>query len=92
MLKDMAFCLLQKRFGNKYCKKLMDTATKTGIDVAKTASKRVVKKTAEAAGYLVRNKIADKITSAGKANKILKNYSKMKDKKFTYHQKKDSKL
>ena len=72
MLKDMAFCLLQKRFGNKYCKKLMDTATKTGIDVAKTASKRVVKKTAEAAGYLVRNKIADKITSAGKANKNTK--------------------
>ena len=33
-------------------KKLMDTATKTGIDAAKTASKRVVKKTAEATGDL----------------------------------------
>ena len=29
-------------------KKLMDTATKTGIDASKTASKRVVQKTAEA--------------------------------------------
>ena len=45
----------------------MDTATKTGIDAAKTASKRVVQKTAEATGGdLIGNKIADKITSAGK--------------------------
>ena len=29
-------------------KKLMDTATKTGIDAAETACKRVVQKTAEA--------------------------------------------
>ena len=47
--------------------KLMDTATKTGIDAALTASKRVVHKTAEAIGYLIRNKIADKITSVGKS-------------------------
>ena len=44
----------------------MDTVTKTGIDAAKTASKRVVKKTAEATGDLIRNKIANKITSIGK--------------------------
>ena len=44
----------------------MDTTTKTGINSAKTASKRVVQKTAEAAGDLVWNKIADKITSLGK--------------------------
>ena len=44
----------------------MDTATKTGIDAAKTASKRVVQKTAEATGDLIRNKIADKITSLSK--------------------------
>ena len=31
-----------RKFGDKYGKKLMDTATKTGIDAAKTASKRVV--------------------------------------------------
>ena len=41
----------------------MDTATKTGIDAAKTASKRVVQKTAEATGDLTGNKIADKSTS-----------------------------
>ena len=44
----------------------MDTATKTRIDSAKTTSKRVVQKTAEAAGELIGNKIADKIASMGK--------------------------
>ena len=42
-------------------------ATKTGIDAAKTASKRVIQKTAEATGDLIGNKIADKITSVGKS-------------------------
>ena len=46
----------------------MDTATKTGIDdAAKTASKRVVQKTAEAAGDLIGNKTADKINLIGKS-------------------------
>ena len=40
----------------------MDTVTKTGIDAAKTASKRVVQKAAEANGDFIGNKIADKIT------------------------------
>ena len=44
----------------------MDTTTKTGIDIAKTASKRVVQETKEATGDLIGNKIADKITSIGK--------------------------
>ena len=44
----------------------MGTATKTRIDAAKTASKRVVRKTAEATGDLIVNKIVDKITSIGK--------------------------
>ena len=44
----------------------MDIAAKTGIEAAKTASKRLVQKTAEATGDLIRNKIADKITLIGK--------------------------
>ena len=55
-----------KKFGDKYGKKLIDTATKKGIDAAKTTSKRVLQKTEEAAGDLIGNKIADKITSIGK--------------------------
>ena len=45
----------------------MDTATKTGIDAAKTDSKRVVQKAAETTGDLIGNKTADKITSVGKS-------------------------
>ena len=57
---------VSRKFCDKYGKKLMDTATKTGIDAAKTASKRVVQKTAEATENLFGNKIADKFTSLGK--------------------------
>ena len=52
-----------RKFGDK----LMNTATKTGIDATKTASKRIVRKAAEATGDLIGNKIADKITSVGKS-------------------------
>ena len=38
------FLSFARKFGDKYGKKLMDTATKTGIDAAKTASKQVVQK------------------------------------------------
>ena len=48
-------------------KKLMDSATKTGKDFAKTASERIIQKTSEATGDLIRNKKADKITSLGKS-------------------------
>ena len=48
-----------RKFGDRYGKKLMDTATKTGMDAAKNVSKRVVQD-------LIGNKIADKITSIGK--------------------------
>ena len=55
-----------RKFDDKYGKKLMDNATKTGIDATKTVSKRVVQKTAEATGDVIGNKIADKITSINK--------------------------
>ena len=54
-----------REFCDKYGKKLIDTASKTGIDAAKTASKRVVQKTTEATEDLIGNKIADKFTSLG---------------------------
>ena len=69
-----------KRFGGKYDKKLMDATTKAGID---GASKMVVQKTVEATGDLIRNKIANKITSAGK--------SKEDEKTKKYCEKKDNK-
>ena len=66
MLNDMTFCHLQKKLTIAMVKKLMDTATKTGIDAAKTTSKRIAQKTAEATGDLIGNKIADKINLLGK--------------------------
>ena len=81
--------LFARKSSDKYGKKLMDTATKTGIDGAKTASKRVVQKTAEATGDLIGNKIADKITSLGKT----KSRKKEKEEQEIYiPPKKDSKL
>ena len=65
-VKGYGFLSFARKPGDKFGKRLMDTATKTGIDAAKTASKRVVQKTAEATGDLIGNKIADKITSIGK--------------------------
>ena len=56
-----------KNWGDKYDKKLMDTATKTGIDSAKTAWKRVVEKTPKDTGDLIGSKIAGKITLVGKS-------------------------
>ena len=62
-----------RKFGNKYGKKLMDTATKTGLDAAKVASKKFVQKTT---GHLIGNKIADKITFIGKPKEIPKTKEK----------------
>ena len=61
--KGRGFLPFTRKFGNKYGKTIMDTATKSGIGAETTASKRIVQKTAEATGDLIQNKIADKITS-----------------------------
>ena len=65
-VKGYCFLSFARKSGDKYGKKLMDTAAKIGIDAEKTASKRAVQKTAEAAGDLIGNEIADKITSLHK--------------------------
>ena len=90
MCKVRAFCHLENRYG----KKLMDIVTKTGIDAANTAPKRVIQKTAETTGDLIRNKIADKITSVSKSKSIEKEkkMKQIKQKRFIFHQKRDSKL
>ena len=67
---------LAKSLSNKYGQNLLDNAKKSTTDVIKVASKRAIKKKAEATGDLIRNKIADKITSVSK--NALKNYRMMK--------------
>ena len=78
-----------RKFGDKYGKQLMGTATKTGMDAAKTSSKRVVQKNAEGTGDLIGNKIAHEITSRSKPKEKEK---QKKEKIFAFHQKKDNKL
>ena len=43
-VKGYGFLSFAKNFGNKYGKKLMDTETKTRMDAAEIASKRVAQK------------------------------------------------
>ena len=38
-VKGYGFLSFERKFGGKYGKKLMNTATKTGVDASKTASK-----------------------------------------------------
>ena len=65
-LEGYDFLSFAKKFGDKYGKKLLDTATKVRIGAAETASKEVIQETPEATGDLVGNKIAHKISSSGK--------------------------
>ena len=55
-----------KSLSNKCSQKRLDSAKKSATDAIKTASKRLIQKTAEATGDLIGNKIADKITSVSK--------------------------
>ena len=48
-----------RNLSNKYGSKLLDTATKTGLDVAETGFKKVVCKAA-VSGELIGNKITEK--------------------------------
>ena len=43
-VKGYGFLSFAKNFGNKYGKKLMDTATKTGMDATKIVSKELYEK------------------------------------------------
>ena len=55
-----------ENWGSKYAQKLLDNAKKSTRDAVKTASERAIQKKAEAAGDLIGNKTADKITSVSK--------------------------
>ena len=55
-----------KSLSNTFGQKRLDNAKKSTTDAIKSASKKAIQKTAEAAGDLIGNKIADKITSVSK--------------------------
>ena len=55
-----------RNLSNKYGQKLFDSAKNSTTDALTTASKKAIKKKAEATGGLIGNKTADKITSVSK--------------------------
>ena len=63
MLKNVS-----KNLCNEYSQKLCDGAKKSTADAIKTATKRVVQKTAEATGDLIGNKIADSFSKTFSRN------------------------
>ena len=65
-VKGYGFISFAGSMSNKYGKKPFDTAKKSAADAVKTASKRAIRKTAEATGDLIGNKIVDKTTSISK--------------------------
>ena len=65
-VKEFGFLPFARKFGHKYCKKIKGYCNKNRKRFAKTAFKRVVQKTDEVTGDLIRNKMADQITSVGK--------------------------
>ena len=78
-------------------KSLLIQLKKSATDAIKTASKRAIQKTAEAAADLVGNEIADKITSVSKKSTkklptIDEDLELTTHKKDIYHQKKYNKL
>ena len=88
-VKGYGFLFFAKNMGeslsNKHGQKLLDSAKKSTTDAMKTASKRVIQKTAEATGDLIGNKIADKITSVSK--KTSNNNNNNEDVELTTHKK-----
>ena len=54
--------------GSKYSLKIFDHAKESVLDPVKTASKKVIQKTAETTGDLIDNKTADKTTKVSRTS------------------------
>ena len=68
-----------KILSNKYGQKLLDSAKKIYYRCYKISFKKGNSKTAEATGYLIGNKIADKITSVSEKPSINNNNNNNND-------------
>ena len=60
-VKEREFLSFVRNLSNKYGNKLLDTATKTGLDILETVATKLVVKIAEATSGSTGNKIIDKI-------------------------------
>ena len=59
---------IRKNLRSKYSQKRLDIAKQSITDSSKTASKRLIQRSAEVTDDLIRNKIADKITYVSKTS------------------------
>ena len=59
---------ISKNSKSKYSQKLFDHAKQSAIDALKTSSKKAIQKTSEAAGCLIGNKTANKITRVSRTS------------------------
>ena len=66
---------ISKYLSGKYSQKIINHAKQSATDVLKTASKRVIQKTAEETGNVIGNEIADAVAKSydGKITKVSKN-------------------
>ena len=94
-VKEYEFLSFAKNMGkslsNNYGQKILDGAKTTTTDARKTASEKVIQKTAEATRDLIGNKIADKITSVSKKKSNYNNNNNNnnnEDVELTVHKKK----
>ena len=62
-MKRYGFMSFARNFSDKYSKSLIDKGIDVSKNFAKTAGKRILKKSAKATGDLIGNKIADRITA-----------------------------
>ena len=78
-------------------KRFLIMLKQSATDAFKTVSKREFQRTVEAAGYLIGNKVANKITGVSKNSEAVESVKKKIDKeipkeRYIYLQKKDRKL
>ena len=88
----MTFCHLQENLVINMFKKIVNTAAKARVDAAKTASKRIVQKTAETTRDLIGKKQLIKLLQQIKQKVRKKKMKQIKNQKFTQQQNKDSKV
>ena len=69
-VKGYGFMSFARNFSDKYSKSLIDKGIDVSKNFAKTAGKRILKKSAEATVDLIGNKIADKITAKPIKNNV----------------------
>ena len=89
---------ISKNLSGKYSQKLLDHDKQSAVDALKTSSKRIIQKTAEAAGDLTGNKIANIITKVSRnslqnnSETITNEHDRKETLKDMYLQKNDRKL